>query len=443
MSPCPRRRRTTACASASRAASPAPPLTDAFANYIERRRGLLSGIVDGLDEHVRRMEARARDAVAHASAVAAASREQEQECVAALLKLEERVSDLQRAKRTCAAELEEFQATAAATRRSLTQELTELRSSVAAARQEVAAAQEAQRHHAALREAEERRHALAEARLRGATAEVGARFQDAVAALQVEVEARKRWADAQCAMHERRVREAAMQAEQNEFSAFLHRATHDAEAQAASVPSGVGVKELLHTWQREAEALATSAAARIGALVEQQRSAESEACNAQLPAAKLDRGCESRRDAADDRDAPRPASGASSLCAEASTKRATERHVPPAGPAAPPSPHSTRSTGVSATSPRSPADATAGHTARHLQAATASVNDDAAPSPSPSRALLDTPLKVSAHPPSSAQSSPRRHSDSPAFPERRLIQELHRSTDAFAAMSTPHKQGCD
>ncbi|CBZ29362.1 hypothetical protein, unknown function [Leishmania mexicana MHOM/GT/2001/U1103] len=428
--------------------SPALARLSTFAEYADRRHELLADIHDGLEDHVRKMEERARQALAHASAVAETCRAQETECLEYIEGLEDRVRDLHRAKRECAAELKALQTSTERSRQSLEKELHDLRKAVEETRRQQLLAQEGQQHYEMLCDAAKRRYELAEAYLKDFTAKVEFRFHEAVASLQVAAQERKRWADEQCALNEKRVRDAALQAEQSDFSAFLCRATEDVEETGAVKPAeqcAAAVEpKLMRDLKRDVVALAASVAARLQLIVEQQSAAEAGLDG--LPPCITGEGCDSiyalcraaarstlegnqeswKRDqqaaceAVSVSHATRTLSGLEvtvkdallELCAAAASASSTPSakahaclHEPPTGAAAP----------------------------LDISAANASVSSSASP-PSPGKERPPIPVQASSLPGSS-----RRQSESVTFPERRLIEDFSWSTDAFATIFTPRK----
>ncbi|KPA74568.1 hypothetical protein ABB37_09206 [Leptomonas pyrrhocoris] len=244
-----------------------------YAEYLERRSGLVSAIQDELDEHTLLMEERARQAVAHAAAVIQSSRNQEKECLAYLNRLEDKIQALQQTRRTAAAELTEFQQSAAGTRQQLEKELHELRQKVQQERTAYSTAQTALQEHQHSRRAEEdeaerRCRESAEQQLQAQIASVENRFQQAVAVLQAQVRERKAWADAQCAMCEEQVRMAIRRADAAEFSIFIRQPPEVSES-AASPPvcttSTSTVTREMGDLEREMEELLSAADTRIAA----------------------------------------------------------------------------------------------------------------------------------------------------------------------------------
>ncbi|KAG5471524.1 hypothetical protein LSCM1_01617 [Leishmania martiniquensis] len=249
-----------------------------FAEYAERRHELLTGIRDGLEDHVLKMEERARQAVARASAVAEASRAQEAECLAYVERLEDTIRGLQRTKKECAAALNAFQITSEEKRQELDREFDELRRAVEEARRQKLLAQEEQQHYELLRDAAKRRYERAEASLKEFTAKVELRFQEAVASLQASVQQRKRWADEQCARYEERVREASRRAEQNDSSTVVCMPTENAKRNAivkcATSGTAVAVTKFARDLELDLAAPAASAAAQLQHIVGQQDTGE-------------------------------------------------------------------------------------------------------------------------------------------------------------------------
>lgn len=446
-SPAPLRRQSTKKL-ASNVTSPVLASLSTFAEYADRRHELLAGIHDGLEGHVREMEERARQAVAHASAVAEACRAQERECLEYIERLEDNIGDLHRAKRECAAELKALQTSTERGRQELEKELHDLRQAVEEARRQKLLAQEEQQHYEMLRDAAKRRYELIEAYLKDFTAKVEFRFHGAVASLQATAQEWKRWADEQCALDEKRVREAALEAEQSDFSALLCRATKDAERTGAAKPAeqcAAAVEpQLMRDVERDVAALAASVAARLQLIVEQQSAAE--AGLDRLPPRITGEGCDSIhafcRTAAEStlaRDQENWKRDQRKSCGAASVSRATralgtlEVTVKQALLdlcAAAASASSTPST----KGPACPHESSTGAAAPlHIRAANASVSSSAPPS-SRGKALSPTPVKTSSSPGSS-----HRQSESVAFPERRLIDDFSCSTDAFATIFTPRK----
>ncbi|KPI84359.1 hypothetical protein ABL78_6588 [Leptomonas seymouri] len=176
-----------------------------YAEYLECRRGLVSAILDEQDEHALQMEERARQAVARAAAIIQSSHSQEKERLDYLHQLEGRIQALQQARRTAAAELDDFQQSAAETRQRLVMELDEVQQRTKRARAGWSAVQTALQQHRVKERATESGAAqrcgeAAEQQLQSQVTAVEARFQQAVAVLQAQVQERKVWADAQCAM---------------------------------------------------------------------------------------------------------------------------------------------------------------------------------------------------------------------------------------------------
>lgn len=249
-----------------------------YAEYLELRRGLVSLIRDELDEHTILMEERAKQAVTHAAAVIQSSRHQERECLDKVERLQERVQTLQQARRTAAAELRAFQQSAAATRQQLEDELQLLVRKVEAAREDFLMVQ---RQRTEICDEARRSHEVAEQQLQAMTAAVEARFQHTVLTLQAQVRERKAWADGQCALHERRVREAEARADAAESGLTLHPALEAAEAAAAARASllhetgtAFCVEGHMQDLEREMEGLVSAAGARMEAILAEQHTAE-------------------------------------------------------------------------------------------------------------------------------------------------------------------------
>lgn len=230
-----------------------------YAEYVERRRGLVAAITDELDDHALQMEARSRQAVTHAAAVIQSSQAQEKACLDRLDRLHDRVASLQQARHTAAAALKEFQQSTAATRQQLENELQELQLKVDVARKELSAvrttiAQQQQQQEEESNAARRRYEAAVEQQLQTLKATVEARFQRAVAALQAQVQERKAWADAQCALCEERVREATRRAEAAELSSSTRHASSEARTAAAAAATCSASTPVVEWQMRELEA---------------------------------------------------------------------------------------------------------------------------------------------------------------------------------------------
>ncbi|AYU81519.1 hypothetical protein LdCL_310039500 [Leishmania donovani] len=428
--------------------SPVLASLSTFAEYADRRHELLVDIHDGLEDDVRKMEERARQAVAHASAVTEACRAQETECLEYIERLEDNIRDLHRAKRECAAELKGLQTSTERSRQDLEKELHDLRQAVEETRRQKLLAQEEQQHYEMLRDAAKRHYELIEAYLEEFTAKVEFHFHEAVASLQATAQERKRWADEQRALNEKRVREAALGAEQSDFSAFLCRATEDAERTGAAKPAeqrAAAVEpQLMRDLERDVAALAASVAARLQLIVEQESAAE--AGLERLPLRITDESCDLIyslcRTAAqstlegdqeswkrDQRDSCEAAS-VSHATRALGTLEVTVKHALLDLCAAAASASSTPSAKCRACPHESPTGAAA---PLHIRAANASASSSAPPS-SAGKALPPTPVQAPSLPGSS-----RRQSESVTFPEHRLIDDFSCTTDAFATIFTPRK----
>ncbi|KAK7197563.1 hypothetical protein NESM_000706500 [Novymonas esmeraldas] len=450
LSPSPRRQRTAT------APSLAPEEGGgSYAEYAERRDALLQSIRGGLDDHVRDMEGRAREAVAHAAAVAQTSRAQAAECLDYVGRLENQIAALQQSRRTCEAELHAAQTSAAETRRALEEELTSLRQSVEEARQQARLAHEEQERCRLLREAEERRHAVAETHLRDFTATVELRFRRAVDTLESEVRERKQWADQQCALYERCVREAAWRAEQSERShGALHYTEAMARARAAAVPTAresaaKGVPSL-RGWEGDD---AASAAARRRCTGSQTGAAQLQKCARCSPSATASSAStatsppppplaaqpECRRLWESESDDCRPATAAPpvSNTRASSAAEATVRHTLCSAAASDDTatPLPCRLVAVDGV-PRLADDTVHFPDATAAPAAAAAAAAAAAP-PSPTPRADDSLLRSTGTP---LCRVPVRRSASPPFPDRRLILDVSCSTDAFATISTPRRR---
>ncbi|KAG5497161.1 hypothetical protein GH5_01698 [Leishmania sp. Ghana 2012 LV757] len=420
------------------------------AAYAERRQKLLADIRDGLEDHVRKMEGRARQAVAHASAVAQASRAQEAECLERVERLEDRIRGLQRTKREYAAELRAFQISSEAKREELEKKLDVLRRAVGEAQRQKLLAQEEQQHYERLRDAEKRRYELAEAQLKDFTANVEFRFQEAVASLQAAVQERKRWADEQCALNEKRIREASRRAEQTDVSPFLCRATESAEKssvmECAASDVAVAVPKFPCDLELGVAVLAASAEARLQQTVEQQDAAEvpleelpMHACGEGYTSihTQSSTAAQSASEGNDEssiggqRDALGTES-ASHVTRIFSPAEARVKHVLLDGVCA------TAASASSAPSAKAPArshEPTTSAKAPHPIAAPASSVESNAPSESPRKELSPTPVPT----PSLVPVSALRQSASVILPERKLIDDFSCSTDAFATIFTPRR----
>ncbi|CAJ1033370.1 hypothetical protein Q4I30_006466 [Leishmania utingensis] len=446
-SPVPHRRQS-AEKSALNVASRVLEATSTFAEYAERRHELLAAINDGLEDHVRIMEERAKQAVAHASAVAEASRAQETECLEYIEGLEVRIRSLQRTKRECAAELNAFRAALTTDRQGLEEELHDLHRAVAEARRQKLLAQEEQEHYDMLRDAAKQRYELAETHLENFTAKVEHRFQEAVASLQASVQERKRWADEQCALNEKRVHEASWRAEQSHFGDFPCDAPEEA-VRASSVKfatpcAAVVEPTCMHQLERDVAALGASAASRLQLIVEQQNAAEN----------RLDRpslhitgeGCDSisalchtsAQAVSEDeneiwkgkqRDAFDSVSTSDVICPLSASEVAVKHTLMEVCATA-----ASASPTTSAKAPARPHESSS-RAAAPLRIATATPSVSwSAPSPIPQKVLLSAPVRKSSLLESSPPQSARAVS-----PERRLIDDLPCSTDAFATVFTPRK----
>ncbi|GET91307.1 hypothetical protein, unknown function [Leishmania tarentolae] len=419
-----------------------------FAEYVERRHELLAIIHDGLEDHVRKMEERASEAVAHSVAVSEACRAQEAECLEYIEELENRVRDLHRTKRECAEELKALQQSSETRRQELEKELHDLRQGIDEMRRQKLLAQEQQLHYEMLRDAAKHRYDMAEACLTDFTAKVEFRFQEAVTSLQAAVQERKRWADEECALNDKRVREAELLAEQSDFSAFLRRATEEAERTGAvNLEEGCAAAvepQLMRNMERDIEELAASVAARLQVIVEQQSAAK--AGLAEPPPHVTEEGPDSIHTLC--RTAPQPPSEGYQ-----ESWRRDERGTGEAVPAC----HAVSTLGTVevrvkhalrdlcegaplASSIQCAHDnvclhesATRAAAPLHLSSANAAVASSA-PSPSPHKELSPTSVRTS-----SLLGSSSRPRASATGPEHRLIDNYSWGADKFANIFTPRK----
>ncbi|KAG5497742.1 hypothetical protein JKF63_04008 [Porcisia hertigi] len=425
-----------------------PPLesVNSFAEYADRRHELLTDICNGLEDHVRQMEERAREAVAHASVVAEASRAQETECLEYIERLEDKICTLRRTKRLCVAECDAFCESAKLTRQDMERELEDLRRAVEEARRQKLLAQEEQHHYKMLCDAERHRYELITSHLKDFTAKVEFRFQETVASLQAAVQERKRWADEQCFLCERRVREATVQAEQSDFSAFLHPPTEMAEGRGsvktAAPGTAEGVPKLVCVREQGVTPLAADAAARSQFMVDQRSAVaaltEAPRLNSNGDAYDLSRmlGCTvaqsvleggartSKREQPDTLEtlsAP-PVLHASSATEEKHTFLDAFERI------------DTESTNSN------PRDTARPHEHQrkvveplHIIPVGSSLNSDA-PLPSLQKDVPFTPVQVS-----SFLVSPRGEGKSARFPDCRLVNEFSCTADAFSAVSSARR----